>query len=171
LSGARRPVRRAQAASRSASRIARAVDKNMAGVREMVVATKVLVEAMHAALAQSRGEVAALRDQVMELMETRAEVERLRAQASAAVSRAEELSDEVAGAWELIKQLRTESLSQDVRIADLEALEGYGWRAPPVYAMSLPKLDHGDDDSGGEVSFTGFCGALERPVNGKRHGN
>lgn len=113
----------------------------MNAVKGMVSAMKGLVDSMHASLTETRAEVAVLRANVLELMEARAEVERLRAQASVAVSRSEELGEEVVAAWELIKQLKAESLSQDVRIADLEALEGYGWRAPPVYepTLSLPE--------------------------------
>lgn len=128
--------------------------KAMNAVKGMVSAMKGLVDSMHASLMDAqaavastrvdlddtrtvlqgtRNEMAVLEDHVLELMATRAEVERLRAQASLAVTRAEELSEEVAAAWELIKQLKSDTLSQDVRIADLEALEGYGWRAPPVY--------------------------------------
>lgn len=89
----------------------------------MVAATKGVVGSMHAAILDLQREVDQLRSQVLELMETRAEVERLRAQSSAAVARADALAEEVR--------------SQDERIADLEALEGYGWRAPPVYEPAL----------------------------------
>lgn len=113
----------------------------MNAVREMLAATKGLVQTLHASLTRTQADVSVLQDHVLELMETRAEVERLRAQASAAVSRSEELSEQVTATWELIKQLKADSLSQDVRIADLEALEGYGWRAPPVYepTLSMPE--------------------------------
>lgn len=136
-----------ECAPEAAAGMARDKGKSMNAVKGMVAAMKGLVDSMHASLTDTRAElagtrselaetrtiVAVLEDHVLELVETRAEVERLRAQASLAVSRADDLSDQVAAAWELIRQLKSETLSQDVRIADLEALEGYGWRAPPVY--------------------------------------
>ncbi len=92
-------------------------------MHSMVLAMKELVNTMHVALTRVQA-------QVLELTQARAEmqadVERARADTRRSRADIDRLRAHMTVAQDTLR-------SQDLRIAELEALESYGWRHPPPY--------------------------------------
>lgn len=98
----------------------------------MIAATKALVVELHAKVVQLSMRARDLADRVRDVdakaqaTKERVDADTIRVRDNMASLQA--VTDENGALWKALK-------AQDERIADLEALEGYGWRAPPVYEM------------------------------------
>lgn len=103
-----------------------------ASTTAMLAATKALVLELHAKVVQLSARAKDLADRVRDVdvkaqaTKERVDADTIRVRDNMASLQA--VTDENGALWAALK-------AQDERIADLEALEGYGWRAPPVYEM------------------------------------
>lgn len=103
-----------------------------AATTAMLAATKALVLELHAKVVQLSARTRELADLVRDAdakaqaTKERVDADTIRVRENMASLQA--VTDENGSLWKALK-------AQDERIADLEALEGYGWRAPPVYEM------------------------------------